>query len=204
LKAIINGRTRIKFSDSQKEAAGRYFYYRYGWDGIVPEGNAEENGDNVYDAPQYPRAPGADEYASWETPLLFAAEIDHERYNFDLYDSSCDIGKYGEVDLPTHNDIRYDYDTLWMTWSYMKYIRFWINEYMFGNRKLTTYTVDQLERMLLHYQHKNYKLIEEIPYYSTMIEDYSSYIYRDKIGIGRSNLLYATQKQIQITINLLS
>jgi hypothetical protein len=58
--------------------------------------------------------------------------------------------------------------------------------------------------MLLHYNHKNHKLIEEIPYYSTMIEDYSSPIYRDKIGIGRSNLLYATQKQLQKTINLLS
>ena len=204
LKAIINGRTRIKFSDSQKEAAGRYFYYRYGWDGIVPEGNAEENGDNTYDAPEYPIAPGADLYEEWETPLLFAAEIDNERYNFDLYDSSCDIGKYGEVDLPTHNDIRYDYDTLWMTWSYMKYIRFWINEYMFGSYKLSTYTVDQLERMLLHYKHKNHKLVEEIPYYSIMIEEYSSPIYRDKIGIGRSNLLYATQKQIQKTVNLLS
>lgn len=205
LKAIINGRTRIKFSESQKEAAGRYFYYRYGWDGIVPEGNnEEENNGEVYDAPQYPIAPGMDEYAEWETPLLFAIELEHDRYNFDLYDSRCDIGKYGEVDLPTHNDIRYDYDTLWMTWSYMKYIRFWINEYMFGNHKLTTYTVEQLERMLLHYNHKNHKLIEEIPYYSTMIEDYSSPIYRDKIGIGRSNLLYATQKQIQKTINLLS
>lgn len=204
LKAIINGRTRIKFSESQKEAAGRYFYYRYGWDGIVPEGNEEENDGEVYDAPQYPMAPGADLYEEWETPLLFASEIEHDRYNFDVYDSSCDIGKYGEVDLPTHNDIRYDYDTLWMTWSYMKYIRFWINEYMFGNHKLTTYTVEQLERMLLHYNHKNHKLIEEIPYYSTMIEDYSSPIYRDKIGIGRSNLLYATQKQIQKTINLLS
>ena len=205
LKAIINGRTRIKFSDSQKEAAGRYFYYRYGWDGIVPQGNAEEEHEGeVYDAPQYPIAPGMDEYAEWKTPLLFAIELEHDRYNFDLYDSSCDIGKYGEVDLPTHNDIRYDYDTLWITWSYMKYIRFWINEYMFGNHKLTTYTVDQLERMLLHYSHKNHKLIEEIPYYSTTIEEYSSPIYRDKIGIGRSNLLYATQKQIQKTINLLS
>ena len=207
LKAIINGRTRIKFSDSQKEAAGRYFYYRYGWDGIVPEGNAEEeNNGEVYDAPEYPVAPGADLYEEWETPLILALEVEHDRYNFDVYDSSCDIGKYGEVDLPTHNDIRYDYDTLWMTWGYMKYIRFWINEYMFGSHKLTTpiYTVDKLEKLLMYYTHKNYKLIEEIPYYSTMIEDYSSPIYRDKIGIGRSNLLYATQKQIQKTINLLT
>jgi hypothetical protein len=36
-----------------------------------------------------------------------------------------------------------------------------------------------------------------------MIEEYSSPIYRDKIGIGRSNLLYATQKQLQKTVNLL-
>jgi len=205
LKAIINGRTRVNFSESQKEAAGRYFYYRYGWDGIVPEGNNEEEHDGeVYDPPQYYIAYGVDEYAEWETPLILAIEIDHERYNFDVYDSSCDIGKYGEVNLPTHNDIRYDYDTLWMTWSYMKYIRFWINEYMFGNYKIATYTVAQLERMLLHYKHKNNKLIEEIPYYSTMIEEYSSPIYRDKIGIGRSNLLYATQKQLQKTVNLLS
>ena len=204
LKAIINGRTRIHFSDSQKEAAGRYFYYRYGWDGIVPEGNAEEeNNGEIYDAPEYPVAPTADQCAAWETPLILALEIEHDRYNFDVYDSTCDIGTYGEVDLPTHNDIRYDYDTLWMTWSYMKYIRFWINEYMFGNHKLTTYTVEDLEGLLMYYTYKNYSLIEEIPYYSTMIEDYSSPIYRDKIGIGRSNLLYATQKELQKTINLL-
>uniref|UniRef100_A0A6C0D3Q0 Uncharacterized protein n=1 Tax=viral metagenome TaxID=1070528 RepID=A0A6C0D3Q0_9ZZZZ len=204
LKAIINGRTRIKFSELERECAGRYFYYRYGWDGIVPVGNSDEDEGEVYEAPYYPIAYGADTYAEWGTPLIMAIEIEHDRYNFDVYDSNCDIGKYGEVDLPTHNDIRYDYDTLWMTWSYMKYIRFWINEYMFGNYKITTYTVEQLERMLLVYKHKNNKLIEEIPYYSTAIEDYSSPIYRDAIGVGRSNLLYATQKQLQNTVNLLS
>jgi hypothetical protein len=204
LKAIINGRTRIKFSESQKEAAGRYFYYKYGWDGIVPVGNSDEDEGEVYEPLHYPIATGVDQHAEWGTPLILAIEIEHDRYNFDLYDSTCDIGKYGEVDLPTHNDIRYDYDTLWITWSYMKYIRFWINEYMFGNYKIATYPVEQLEKMLLAYKHQNNKLIEEIPYYSTAIEDYSSPIYRDAIGIGRSNLLYATQKQLQNTVNLLS
>ena len=211
LLSIINGRTRIPFSESKKENASRFFNYRYGWDGITRDFNENEdnrynyNEELVYLAPEYHNEPPEESYTFRGTPLMRAAEITHDRYNFDLYDSECDIGRYGQVDNPTRLDIEYNYDTLWTLCSYAKNIRFWINSLMFGKNNINSdsYSVNGLKLLLSFYQAKIDTLTEHITLLGVAIEDYSSPIYRDKIGIGHANVFYKIQKILQKTINLL-
>jgi hypothetical protein len=210
LLSIINGRTRIPFSESKKENASRFFMYRYGWDGKTRDHN--ENIDNrynynedVYVAPEYHVVSPDETYAFRGMALMRPPEITHDRYNFDVYDSSCDIGQYGQVDNPTSLDIQYNYDTLWTLCSYAKYIRFWINAYMFGQNNINTesFNVTGLKNLMRYYEQKSKTLTEYVTNLGVAIEDYSSPIYRDKVGIGHSNTFYKIQIILQKTINLL-
>lgn len=212
LSSIINGRTRIPFSESKKENASRFFIYRYGWDGKTRE--HDENIDNrnnyneeiVYVAPEYHTVAADDTYAFRGMALLYAPEITHDRYNFDVYDSACDIGQYGQVDTnPTSLDINYNYDTLWTLCSYAKYIRFLINAYMFGQNNINSesFSVIALKNLMRYYEEKIKTLTEYVTNLGLAIEDYSSPIYRDKVGVGHSNTFYKIQIILQKTINLL-
>jgi hypothetical protein len=212
LKSIINGRTRITFSESQKENASRFFTYRYGWNGVTREFN--ENIDNknnfdeelIYSVPEYEQPIADDVYMKyWQIGFMRSPDITHDRYNFDVYDSAGDIGTYGQVDNPSALDITYNYDTLWTLCSYAKYIRFWINAYMFGQKNINTETfnVNGLKLLLNCYQVKINTLTAYVTDLGVAIEDYSCPIYRDKVGIGHANTFYKIQTIIQKTINLL-
>ena len=212
LSSIINGRTRIPFSESKKENASRFFMYKYGWDGKTREFN--ENVDNrynyneelVYNALEYHTVAPDETYAFRGMSLMYAPELTHDRYNFDVYDSACDIGQYGQVDSnPTSLDIAYNYDTLWTLCSYAKYIRFWINAYMFGQNNINTesFNVTALKNLMNSYEQKSKTLTEYVTNLGLAIEDYSSPIYRDKVGVGHSNTFYKIQIILQKTINLL-